>query len=302
MRDVAKSKIDATLKKIVENTSKANTPITSSTSLGDPNCPYCGGQGYLRADVPVGHPNFGRLEICVCRQRDVSQQVRERLYSLSRLDELKGLTFESFQPHGQKGLGEKQATSLDRAFNQAYHYAKSLNGWLLLRGGYGSGKTHLAAAIANFAVEMGVPTLFLTVPDLLDILRFSYDSEDTTFENRFNEIRNAALLVLDDFGTQNATGWAQEKLFQIINYRYINKLPLAITTNLSIDEIEARIRSRLADRELVTDVRINAPDYRRPLDDTGHPELSSLALMAGKTFGSFEDRAGEGLPPDELKS
>src|SRR6266498_3274863 len=178
MRDVAKSKIDATLKKIVENTSKANTPITSSTSLGDPNCPYCGGQGYLRADVPVGHPNFGRLEICVCRQRDVSQQVRERLYSLSRLDELKGLTFATFQPRGRKGLGEMQATTLEMAFNQAYHYAKSLNGWLLLQGGFGCGKTHLAAAIANYVVGMGVPTLFLTVPDLLDALRFAYDAED----------------------------------------------------------------------------------------------------------------------------
>ena len=250
----------------------------------------------------MGHPDFGRLEVCVCRQRDVSQQVREHLYSLSHLDELKELTFESFRPRGQIGIGEKQANSLEMAFNQANHYARSLNGWLLLQGGYGCGKTHLAAAIANFAVGMGVPTLFLTVPDLLDMLRFSYDSNDTTFENRFNEIRNASLLVLDDFGTQNATGWAQEKLFQIINYRYINKLPLVITTNLSLDDIEARFRSRLSDRELVTDVRINAPDYRRPLDDTGHPELSSLAMMGSKTFGSFEDRTGEGLPPDGLKS
>ncbi|HEX9386531.1 MAG TPA: ATP-binding protein [Anaerolineales bacterium] len=299
---MAKSKIDETLKKIATSTSKANTPITSSTSLGDPNCPYCGGVGYLRSDVPVGHPNFGRLEICVCRQRDVSQQVREHLYSLSHLDELKELTFESFHPRGQIGLGEKQANSLEMAFNQANHYARNLNGWLLLQGGYGCGKTHLAAAIANFAVEMGVPTLFLTVPDLLDMLRFSFDSEDTTFESRFNEIRNASLLILDDFGTQNATGWAQEKLFQIINYRYINKLPLVITTNLSLDDVEARFRSRLSDRELVTDVRINAPDYRRPLDDTGHPELSSLALMGNKTFGSFEDRTSEGLPPDGVKS
>jgi DNA replication protein DnaC len=299
---VAKSKIDETLKKIATSTSKANTPITSSTSLGDPNCPYCGGVGYLRSEVPVGHPNFGRLEVCVCRQRDVSQQVREHLYSLSHLDELEGLTFESFQPRGQIGLGEKQANSLEMAFNQANHYAKNLNGWLLLQGGYGCGKTHLAAAIANFAVDMGVPTLFLTVPDLLDMLRFSYDSEDTTFESRFNEIRNASLLILDDFGTQNATGWAQEKLFQIINYRYINKLPLVITTNLSLDDIEARFRSRLADRGLVSDVRINAPDYRRPLDDIGHPELSSLALMGSKTFGSFEDRTGEALSPDALKS
>jgi len=250
----------------------------------------------------VGHPNFGRLEICVCRQRDVSQQVRERLYSLSRLDELKGLTFDTFQPRGQTGLGEKQGASLESAFNQAQHYARSLNGWLLLQGGYGCGKTHLAAAIANFAVGMGVPTLFLTVPDLLDMLRFSYDSEDTTFEERFNEIRNASLLVLDDFGTQNATAWAQEKLFQIINYRYINKLPLVVTTNLSLDEIDARIRSRVTDPQLVSIVRINAPDYRHPMDDTGHPELSSLDLMANKTFGSFEDRTNESLPSEELKS
>jgi DNA replication protein DnaC len=299
---VAKSKIDETLKKITENTSRVNTPITSTNSLGDPNCPYCGGQGYLRLDVPVGDPRFGKLQVCVCRQRDVSERVRERLYSLSRLNELKGLTFETFEPRGRKGLGEMQASSLEMAFNQAQHYAKSLNGWLLLRGGYGCGKTHLAASIANFAVDMGVPTLFLTVPDLLDMLRFSYDSDDTTFEQRFNEIRNASLLVLDDFGTQNATGWAQEKLFQIINYRYINKLPLVVTTNLILDEIDARVRSRLSDRELVSDVQINAPDYRRPLDDTGHPELSSLGLMANKTFGSFDDRISEGLQADELKS
>jgi len=250
----------------------------------------------------VGHPNFGKLEICVCRQRDVSDQVRERLFSLSHLDELKDLTFDSFKPRGRKGLGEMQAASLEIAFNQAQHYAKNLTGWLLLRGNYGCGKTHLAAAIANFVVEMGVPTLFLTVPDLLDQLRFSYASEDTTFEDRFDEIRNAQLLVLDDFGTQNATEWAREKLFQIINYRYINKLPLVVTTNLGLNEIEARIRSRLADPELVSDVRINAPDFRRPMDDTGHPELSSLDLMTGKTFGSFDERGNEGLEAAELKS
>ena len=250
----------------------------------------------------MGHPNFGKLDVCVCRQRDVSDQVRERLFSLSHLDELKDLTFESFKPRGRKGLGEIQSTSLEMAFNQSQHYASSLKGWLLLQGGYGCGKTHLAAGIANFAVEMGVPTLFLTVPDLLDTLRYSYDSEDTTFEKRFDEIRNAQLLILDDFGTQNATGWAQEKLFQIVNYRYINKLPLVVTTNLALDEIEARIRSRLADPELVTTCRIIAPDFRRPMDDTGHHELSSLDMMAGKTFGSFDERDNEGLQADELKS
>jgi DNA replication protein DnaC len=256
----------------------------------------------VRRDAPVGSPDFGKLDICVCRQGQVSQIVRERLFSLSHLDELRELTFETFQPHGRRGLGEQQANSLEWAFNHAKQYAGKLEGWLLIMGGYGCGKTHLAAAIANFAVGMGVPALFLTVPDLLDTLRFSYDSEDTTFEERFEQIRAAPLLVLDDFGTQNATGWAQEKLFQIVNYRYINKLPLVVTTNLALDEVEARIRSRLADPELVSSVRIAAPDYRRPTDDKGHPELSSLDLHAGRTFASFDDRREEGLPADEVKS
>lgn len=228
--------------------------------------------------------------------------MRERLFSLSHLDELSDLTFESFQPHGRMGLGEMQASSLERAFNQAQNYAQNLHGWLLLQGGYGCGKTHLAASVANFAVSMGVPTLFLTVPDLLDMLRFSYNNEDITFEERFEEIRSARLLVLDDFGTHNATPWAQEKLFQIINYRYINQLATVVTTNLSLDEIEARIRSRLQDPELVTAVRIQATDYRRPSDDTGHSELSSLDLLSSKTFGNFSERQDERMAPEELKS
>src|SRR5512135_743772 len=285
MRDVPKSKIDETIRQLASATSNArsrnsSTAEAASDTLGDPNCPYCHGVGYLRSDVPVGHPDFGRLEVCVCRRAKITSTVRQRLYALSHLDELRDLTFETFKPRGRQGLGEAQANSLQMALNQAKHYAETLEGWLFLQGGSGCGKTHLAAAAANYAVAMGVPTLFLTVPDLLDALRFAYDSEDTTFEERFDEIRNAKLLVLDDFGTQNATGWAQEKLFQIINYRYINRLPLVVTSNLAIDEIEGRIRSRLQDPALVTLARILAPDYRNPKDDSGHPELSSLSLHA----------------------
>ncbi|OIO88606.1 MAG: hypothetical protein AUK02_03500 [Anaerolineae bacterium CG2_30_58_95] len=256
----------------------------------------------MRRDLPLGHPDFGKLEICTCRQADVMRAVRERLFSLSHLDELKELTFETFQPRGRIGLGDWQANMLEDAYNTARQYAASLHGWLLLQGGYGCGKTHLAAAIANFAVGMGVPTLFLTVPDLLDLLRFSFNSEDTTFEDRFNEIRNAPLLVLDDFGTQNATAWAQEKLFQIVNYRYINRLPLVVTTNVPLDELEERIRSRLKDPELVSVLRINVPDYRRPTDDTGHPELSSLGLLAKCSFANFSLREDEGLEADKIRS
>jgi DNA replication protein DnaC len=209
--------------------------------------------GYLRKNVPVGDPDFGEVFVCQCRRRNVAAVARDRLFALSHLDELQSLTFESFKPRGRPGIGERQASSIQVAFNQAKHHAENLSGWLFLQGGPGSGKTHLAAAAANQAVSLGVPTLFLTVPDLLDTLRAAYDSQDTTFERRFEQVRTAQLLVLDDFGTQNASGWAQEKIFQIMNYRYINKLPTIITSNLLLDDIEERIRSRLADARFFLD-------------------------------------------------
>jgi DNA replication protein DnaC len=194
-----------------------------------------------------------------------------------------------------------QADSLEQAYNQSRLFAQSLEGWLLLQGDYGCGKTHLAAAIANFAVSLGTPTLFITVPDLLDTLRFVYDDPVATFEERFEQVRQSPLLIMDDFGTQNATPWAQEKLFQILNYRYINHLPTVVTTNLLLDEIEGRIRSRLEDPDLVTKVQILAPDYRRPTYDASQPELSSLDLLHKMTFASFDLRQEEGLPKDQVQ-
>ncbi len=250
----------------------------------------------------MGHPDFGKLQLCVCRRRSVSEHMRKKLFAFSNLSALSHLTFENFEPRGRVGIPVEQANALERAYTVARRYAQSLRGWLLLQGNYGCGKTHLAAAIANFAVEMNIPTLFLTVPDLLDNLRFSYNDPESTFEQRFEEVRTVRLLVLDDFGTQNATPWAQEKLFQILNYRYINRLPLVVTTNLSLAEIEPRIRSRLQDPELVDRVEIRAPDYRNPSRDLGHSALSALDLFGKQTFGTFEARQGEELSAQERQS
>lgn len=305
------SNIDETIRKMRKATGKdgsemtdpenKNGPVRQAKMPGDPNCPICGGIGWLRQDLPIDHPDFGKIVPCQCRSEEITQSARERLFRMSSLDSLKDLTFENFEKRGRLRLGQQQADSLENAFNQARQFAENREGWLLLMGRYGCGKTHLAAAIANYAIDAGVSTLFLTVPDLLDWLRYAYSGGDMSFEDRFEEIREIPLLILDDFGTQNATAWAQEKIFQIINHRYVNQLPTVVTSNLVINDFEGRIRSRLQDPNLVSMLRILAPDYRNPSDDTGHPELSSLGLHSRQTFGNFSLRQNEKLASDALR-
>ena len=238
---------------------------------------------------------------CSCRSEEITQSARTRLFRMSSLEALKNLRFDNFEKRGHVGLGKLQADAIENAYNQAFNFAEHRQGWLLMLGRYGCGKTHLAAAIANHAIEAGVSTLFLTVPDLLDWLRYAYAGGDMSFEERFEEIREIPLLILDDFGTHNATPWAQEKIYQIINHRYINQLPTVVTSNFLIIDFEGRIRSRLQDPNLVTVVKILAPDYRNPADDTGHPELSTLGLHNRQTFGNFSLRQNEKLPNQDLK-
>ncbi|MEJ5202367.1 MAG: ATP-binding protein, partial [Anaerolineales bacterium] len=137
----------------------SNVEPKQSATFGDPNCPICKGVGFIRQDLPIDHPDFGKLQICTCRHSQVNQIMQQRLFRLSNLDSFRHMTFETFNPQGLVNLGAEQTRTLEMALNQATQFARRLEGWLLLMGGYGCGKTHLAAAIANHAVSLGVPTL-----------------------------------------------------------------------------------------------------------------------------------------------
>ncbi len=72
----------------------------------------------------------------------------------------------------------------------------------------------------------------------------------------------APLLILDDLGTQSATPWAREKLYQIFNHRYNGELPTVITIASTLKDIDQRIRSRMLDARLCTAYLLNVPPYR----------------------------------------
>ena len=182
------------------------------------------------------------------------------------LELLSSMTFDNFDSK-RVNLPLEQRENLEIAFHRAHSFAESPEGWLIFLGEYGCGKTHLAAAIANYQLRRGKPVSFIIVSDFLDHLRSSFSPESkVTYDELFERVKSAPLLVLDDFGEHSSTPWAQEKLYQLINYRYNARLPTVITMSGSQEEleekIEARISSRMVDPRLSFVWPITAPDYR----------------------------------------
>jgi DNA replication protein DnaC len=271
--------------------------------LGDPNCPICGGVGYVSYNVPEGDPRFGRVFDCECRRAQVDARQQVHLRRLGGLEYLADKTLDTFDPD-LPGLREQQQAELRRAYQRVSTFADDPQGWLIITGGYGCGKTHLAAAIANAQVAAGNKVLFVTAPDLLDHLRSAFgpaNGEDRDYDLRFDEVRNTPLLILDDLGIESPTPWAVEKLYQVLNHRYNAQLPTVITTNYSLDELEQRLRSRLYDHTLTSILRITAPDYRTSAGMAPTPnELNALPLYQHLKFDNFDHRRD--LPQEEREN
>jgi DNA replication protein DnaC len=223
----------------------------------DPDvCSECGGAGYVRMDLPMDDPSFGKPVPCRCREREWEERRRLDLRRFSSLDPFYDKTFDTFNP---------KIPGVREAFDAARRYADDPQGWLVLRGGYGCGKTHLAAAIANAHLAAGAHVFFSIVPDLLDHLRAAFaPNSEIRYDEMFERVREAGLLVLDDLGAENGTAWATEKLFQIINYRYNFRMPTVITTNSRLlSHMDERLSSRLSDIGLVHTIVLEAQDYRK---------------------------------------
>ncbi len=221
---------------------------------------------------------------------DLAQSSLPRYVAVGGMSEerLASMTFESFRPAGH-GLRGQTRSNLEGAFRLAHQWAEQPDGWLVLHGGPGCGKTHLAAAIANHRLAAGDTVCFATVPDLLDELRAGYAPEaDKSFDELFRRLLDVTLLALDDLGAHHSSPWAEEKLYQLLNHRYLGRMATVVTRNSDPaaqapaeprrgrgrrtaagggaeregGDLEPRIRSRLADLQVATNYEILAPDYR----------------------------------------
>lgn len=123
---------------------------------------------------------------------------------------------------------------------------------LLFTGQVGSGKTYLACCIANALLQSEQTVLFVVVPDLLDMIRATYDlnKQPVAYSEQqlLDTARSVPMLILDDLGAHNYTEWTKNKIYSILNYRLNHKLPVIITTNINLEDLEEHLGERTTSR------------------------------------------------------
>ena len=261
-------------------------------------CPLCSGAGFVRKRVPLGHADFGKAFPCECNVCRQEEGQLARLERYSNLGPLTRLTFDNLSSHGRSSNPRDQER-FHRCVEAASAFADEPSGWLVLCGPSGCGKTHVAAAIANRCLLNGLPALFVVVPDLLDRLRAAYHPDSVLgYDETFELVRNAPVLVLDDLGSHSSTPWAQEKMSQIINHRFNGRLPTVITTATPLPKLDERLQTRLTDPSLSRVCELETSRSRvgrRKLDMLDQPRFRNM------TFESFDTQGFHLSPADRLR-
>lgn len=140
----------------------------SSSESAMSACQACGGLGWYRLAVPLGHLRFGEAVRCECKREEDLAAAAARAQKASNLrGDLLEKTFDGYVASPETA----------GALNSMRSFAEDPRGWVALVGSYGCGKTHLLAACANALLATGRHPLYVEVPAWLDYVRGGYDEE-----------------------------------------------------------------------------------------------------------------------------
>jgi len=257
------------------------TPAGTSLRLDDQVCPHCGreltaeffefppalqrkygkpGEWYYHPCTPECEKKNERREWELMR-RDARVESLVEKSGLSK--RLKSYTFSNFKPY----VSPEAARAVERVeeYLGSWEENKEEGKGLYLCGGVGTGKTHLAVAVLNEVVrKKRVPSLFVTVPELLDNLREAYNKPGRDLDEWMDAVQNADFLVLDDLGSERVTEWVRERIFVIVNHRYREQLPTVFTSNVGPKDLAEQLGERTASRIIAMCewIALEGDDYR----------------------------------------
>lgn len=108
---------------------------------------------------------------------------------------------------------------------------------LIIFGNIGYEKIYLAACIANKMIEQNKIALMEKSSSIIDRIKGSFNKEGLSEMEIIELYSNVDMLIIDDFGNENLSKWALEKLYKIISNRYDNELPIVITTRYNKEQL-----------------------------------------------------------------
>jgi DNA replication protein DnaC len=157
---------------------------------------------------------------------------------------------------------EEQRAALIAAYDIACAYVEQPRGWLYLYGPPGSGKTRLAACIANELASRGIRTTYASTPGLIAYIQagFPADAVPSAGQRRL-ALQRVPLLVLDDLGTEHVNEFSRAELGDLLNQRYNRELPTIITSNEWYETLPVRLADRIAGEAKI--VYLTVRSYRR---------------------------------------
>lgn len=124
--------------------------------------------------------------------------------------------------------------------NFYHNYPKEKKG-LYLHGSFGSGKTYLITALFNELSKKNYNAVIIYYPEMLNKFKATFDTKDS-FNEIFNEIKKADLLLIDDIGAETVTNWSRDEILgTILQFRMENDLSTFLTSNLNIEELETHL-------------------------------------------------------------
>lgn len=238
--------------------------------VGEDGLLYCG-KCNTRKQTRINVLGKEKTPFCLCKceaeKRDREEEERKRIEFERRVNEHRRIGFP--ESDMQYWTFENADGSNEKIINAAKNYVANFGEFrengkgLLLFGTVGTGKTYIAACIANALIDKGYPVLMTNFTRIANTVSGMFEGKQEYYDslNRF------PLLILDDLSAERKTEYMQEIVFNVIDSRYRANLPLIITTNLTSEELKhpsdisyQRTFSRLL--EMCLPVKVEGKDKR----------------------------------------